>query len=227
MYDNNLPDLPLEIIIKGCQDESKHDRKNEKGYCFELFRRALDGKDENAWGAIDSQYHRLVLSWIQAKNPKLSQDEIEDLGQDTLQKFFNTLTRHDDLIVERFKHVGALLKYLNRCAITTMLDYQRYIQRVARLQERLQVVYDKEVLGLTTEQKVLDQIYWEAELDKFKEWLWKNVTNPLEQKILQYSFEEGLTPIEITEFYPDDFPDVQTVRRVKERVLKRIRRALK
>ncbi len=57
-------------------------------------------------------------------------------------------------------------------------------------------------------------------------WIAENVTDPKERLILHFSFELNMPPAEIAEQHPDHFPDAQSVRRIKERVLKRARRAL-
>ncbi len=74
---------------------------------------------------------------------------------------------------------------------------------------------------------VLRKISEQRQVRAIREWIEKNVTDPKEQIVLACSFETGMKPKEIYDRYPDMFANVQTVYRVKERILKRARRSFK
>lgn len=221
-----LRQLSLDIVIEECHAESRQERQYESGYCFELFRRALEEGDQAAWTAIATQYRQLMLSWIYSyRGVAFTPEEAEVIAYEALERFWRTLSARAPDVTSRFGHVGAFLKYLNQCVIATMLDQQRRTQRSARLIERLQanaialqpVAPDTDVLARLCQAEQVAQV---------RQWVQLHVTDPHEQLVLRLSFEQALTPAEIAQRYPQQFVDAQAVRRLKERILKRARRGL-
>ncbi|MGB0386697.1 MAG: RNA polymerase sigma factor [Ardenticatenaceae bacterium] len=218
--------LSINTVVQGCQNEAQRPREEEQGYCFELFRRAVENQDNQAWEALHQQYGRLIHSWIHGRTANtLSIEEREDLIQDIWTNFYSSLVKYSIPLNKNFKHVGALLSYLNKCVITAIIDHQRRLAKQKRIQKKLEMeshksysAPDASVLGRISEQKQVEAV---------KEWIEKNVTDPKEQIVLVCSFEMELKPKEIYERYPTMFSNVQTVYRVKERLLKRARRSFK
>lgn len=225
-----MPQRPLQQrsvyeIIRACQDEARQTRTGEVGFCFELFRRAIETQDNVAWEAIQQQYFRLILKWILERSPGLDAGEAEIAAQETLGKFWHTLTRQHMDVSARFDHVGALLSYLKQCAVTTMLDRQRRVQRIGRLQEKLQAATgDPWMAG--PQEAALEQIARDERLRQVRQWISDQVNDPQELLVLRLSYEQEMTPAEIAASHPGEFPDARAVHRVKERILKRARRAL-
>lgn len=225
LVQTDMINLPLNEIIQGCaQEASRQDRSSETGYCFELFRRALEHQDEDAWRAIQHQYNRLVLQWCYAFEADLTQSEGEDMAREALERFWRTLRSVQ--IADRFEHVGALLKYLNQCVISTILDHRRQEERKRRLMERIKFFEAPVQFSASPEREALERIVHEEQFERIREWVRNNITDSREQLVLQESFEYDMKPSEIAQRHPDVFPDVQIVRQIKERILKRLRRAL-
>jgi len=109
--------------------------------------------------------------------------------------------------------------------VTTLLDHQRQARRGELLRKRLQIVALKRAEGEGSQDTVLDRLDQDDRLRKIAAWMEEHVTDPLERQVLSLSFEHDLSPAEIVRRAPDTFPDVQTVNRIKERLLKRARRA--
>lgn len=226
MLEQSLRQLNLETVIKGCQTESSQPRAQETGYCFELFRRALEDEEQAAWVAIDNQYKNLILHWLYCCSPALSREEAEEIVPQAWPKFWRIFNKSSAPLTDRFAHVGALLKYLKQCAISVLRDYERRMQRRERIRKRLaspdqMVLYQPE-----SEQELLTRIDREKLLALIRQWVDTYVTDPQERRVLSLSFEYGLTPVKIAEQYPQEFANAQTVRRIKERILKRAKRAL-
>lgn len=215
-----LRGLSLDEIIQQCREEARRSREQEIGYCFELFRRALQGADEVAWAAVDHQYRPLVLTWIRHRAP--DQADEEDLAQESLHHFWRSLSPHAHHLGDRFSHVGHLLGYLKQCATTATLDYWRRIERQTRLQRTLELAESHEKLASLTHEADWEQADL---LGRLRAWVDANVTDSQEKLVLSASFENGLSPADVARHYPQHFADVAEVRRVKERVLKRIGRA--
>jgi len=58
---------------------------------------------------------------------------------------------------------------------------------------------------------------------QFKELVWKKLRDNRERLVMHLSYEIGLLPSEIYTHFPQSFSSVDEVRRIKERVLKRLR----
>lgn len=226
MLKDSLHHLSTEAIIQGCQDESNQFRTQETGYCLELFRRALEEHEHSAWLAIDEQYRRLILHWICDCSPNLPQEEIEQIVPETLPRFWQSLARSTVPLTRRFTHVGAVLKYLKCCAISVLRDHERRLHRVERVRKRLAATDQIIPVQVETEQELLTKIEREQLLQLVRGWVKTHVTDEHERLVLCLSYEYGLTPAEIAARHSHEFPNAQTVRRIKERILKRARRAL-
>lgn len=216
--------LPLAEIIRRCREEARQARSQEQGFCFEMFQRALTGRDADAWAALQEQYQRLVLTWLQRAG-NVTPDEADDLACEAWEKFWRTLVRRADDLTAHFHHTGALLKYLQQCAITTLLDRQRRQQRQDRLAARL-AEQQAHIPTLSPSDLALRALQDAERLHEAQRWAASQVTDPQERLVLQLSFEEDLSPAEIAARYPHAFGDGHAVRRIKERLLKRARRAL-
>ena len=209
----------LSNIIEGCREESQQDRDKEKGFCYELFRRALKLKDNQAWEAVQKQYNKLVLKWLYQKSSRQS-GNLEDLQQETWARFWRTLDPRAETITSKFTHVGALLNYLNRCAWAAVVDEQRRQKKQHLIEKQIQ---EQATSGSSLEHHIAENSEQTALLTRVQAWIEANVDDAHERLVLQLSYEQGLTPKQIAEQYPDDFPDAKSVHRVKERLLKRIR----
>ncbi len=220
-----VQELKLRDIIDRCAREAQQQRAQESGYCFELFRRAIDQQDQAAWIALERQYRQLMIGWAQAY-PTDSQaaEELDGTVQEALERFWRTLAKRG--VSPNFAHVGALLKYLRQCVIATILDQQRRKQRRERLLERLASAPEALLIEHSFEETALADLARSEQIARVRRWIREEVHDPQEQRILALSYEEELSPAEIAARFPGEFGDAATVRRIKERVLKRARRAL-
>lgn len=215
--------LRVEQLIVMCRDESTGARRQELGACFELFRRALSAQDGAAWAAVERQYRSLLCRWLSARG--LPPSDVEDLAQEALTRFWQTLSTRPDALESRFDRVSALLKYLHQCAVSTHLDRLRAGRRVQRLQEECARALE-DTAAATPDASALDALCKEEALGKVRRWMHEQVESPEEIAVMQLSLDEGLTPAQIQQRHPELFPDTAAVWRVKERLLKRARRAL-
>jgi hypothetical protein len=226
MLQNALHQLKLEEVIQGCQDESSRPRSEEIGYCFELFRRAFEEEEQAAWLAIDEQYRRLMLRWVCDCSPGLPPQEVEDIVPRALPKFWHSLTRSAVPLTERFAHVGAVLNYLKQCTISVYREHERRLRRREQVKQQLASGQYAGPGQAVAEEDLLSRIDQEHLLQQVRRWIQTYVSDRQEQRLLFLSYEVGLTPAEIAARYPQEFPDTQTIHRIKERILKRARRAL-
>ncbi len=217
----------LQQIILGCHQESQEQSRVDKGYCFELFRRALDLDEQDAWNALVQQYQNLINFWIR-KGTSISLNEhiLADLQQITLERFWRTLSNSGTQKISRkFDHVGAILKYLNRCAISSCVEWNRTQQRSQRIHEKLQALTNVPFAQNEIEEKEL-MTRKQDHLQIVRDWLRTADLVEEEQILYNLSYKEGLKPSAIVKRYPVIFPTAKDVYRVKLRLIKRIQRAI-
>lgn len=215
--------LSTEELANACRAESQQSSQQEQGYCFELFCRAFDGADNEAWVVIQTQYQRLMHHWLQtAVVTPLSADEANELIQEAFCRFWRLLQQQPQTLHQQFPHAGAVLRYLRCCVQTVAIDHQRQQQKEQRLREGLKLVVQ------TKHQH--DWPEWESEQDtqlqQVQRYIAQRIDDPREQQLLHLAYTLGLKTREIVARYPDEFATAREVKRVKERVLKRMRRAL-
>lgn len=216
--------LSLVHIIQQCQQESTQTRQQEAGYCFELFRRALEHQDAAAWEAIQQQYQRLLLRWVHTSSQgRFAPEEIEDIGQDTWLRFWRTLSNPTQPFSQRFPHIGAALNYLNQCAVSAFLDYDRKLQRQKQLHTLLIIEKEQGVDTWHEQEETAEQT---EQIRMIQEWVAQEVLNSQEKLLILLSYERNLSPATIATQYPNHFATAAEVYRVKERILKRAKRAL-
>ncbi|MCA9972826.1 MAG: sigma-70 family RNA polymerase sigma factor [Anaerolineales bacterium] len=214
----------LARVIADCRQEAAAAYESETDACFELFRRAIDLQDALAWAAIEEQYRDLILHWL-LPGSRLSTGDVEtaDLLQATLLRFWRTLSTLDVPLRSRFPHVGALLNYLKKCAITVRLDWQRRQQREQRLRERLQREQSFFRDQLATQLEKRDVLARQAAVQA---WLQENLQDAQERLVYELSYVAELKPREIAAQYPAEFASAKAVYRVKLRLIKRMQRTL-
>jgi RNA polymerase sigma factor (sigma-70 family) len=203
--------------------ERKRSVRNNSDFCIELFRAALEDQDRSAWEQIQKQYTSLIHRWlIDLSSNCLCPDLREDLVQNTYIRFWCSFTGQQHLTVQQFPHIGAILKYLKKCTTTAFLDCKRQEKRLTRLQECL------ELAPLTSLTDSLDDsVSTKIQVQAIRNWLQREICDEQEKLIVQLSFVQGFTPKQIAASYPNEFADLQDVYRLKERLLKRIRRAFR
>jgi DNA-directed RNA polymerase specialized sigma24 family protein len=209
--------LSVAQLARRCAEEmARYQRRepHDSRYCYELFRCALVQRDEGAWAAIYGQYRRLVNHWL-GHVP----GDLEALANQAFARFWSALPPHR---FGDFPSLEAILAYLKRCAQGIAIDARRREERrqareAAFLQMR-QVAAEREASSFTA--RVLDGIVSE----QLYEYVTGRLDGTQESVVFRASFEWGLGPAEIAERWADVFSCAREVSRVKERILRRLRR---
>lgn len=220
-----LSKTPLDEIVVKCQEESGR-RNVPQPHCFELFRLAIDERRGEAWEAVHTQYVSLVCHWILKSRPgQFSHEEVDELAADTLSKFWSTLVSRSISVAKKFPHIGAILRYLNQCALSAVYDTDRYQTQQQNLQDRI-IEGKSKLSAYVMEEHLVERMEDERRTQQLQRWLDSHVTDELEQKLINLLYVQGLTPREIAKQHADSFADARAVYRVRERILKRARRSL-
>jgi DNA-directed RNA polymerase specialized sigma24 family protein len=201
-----------------CRNESNQYLRHEStdgASCFELFRRAICGQDQDAWAAIMAQYRGIVLAWVR-RHPAASDFEDESFWVNrTFDRFWSALGSDR---FEMFGSLGQLLRYLKMCAHSVIIDELRSRQ-AARLTPLDDAANDS-VIAPDEEGRTLDQLSGQQ--------LWRAIIealpDPDDQLVVYLSFALDLKASEIQRRYPGRFPTVADVYRRKRNLLDRLRR---
>ncbi|MGB1253996.1 MAG: sigma-70 family RNA polymerase sigma factor [Candidatus Promineifilaceae bacterium] len=224
----SLSNLHIDVLADHCRELTVKRESNSADYCFELFRRAFDLGDDAAWNALVKQYLLLVCSWIRKANSgDISHEEVNDLAYESLTRFWKAIDPKVPYLRDSFSHSAELLRYLNRCTISTLHTHWRHANRQAQITTVLTAERQLDAQNSSEmEESLSDRDTVAEQVVRLKEWLRQHVQDPQEQLLLELHFGNGLSPREIAKQAPDQFESAQKVRRIKERILKRARRSL-
>jgi DNA-directed RNA polymerase specialized sigma24 family protein len=186
-------------------------------YCFELFRRAIAGRDQRAWELIYRQYHPLVTSWVTRHSAfPSSGEEAQYFLNRAFEKMWGALGPER---FGQFPNLKSLLRYLQMCVNSVVHDHVRRAD-VPQVELEPHAVTDSTPANDPLAEQILDQVQQEE--------LWSAVSARLqddkERLVVYGSFVLGLKPRELCVQYEESFQDVREVYRVKENVLARLQR---
>lgn len=179
---------------------------------YELFRQAIVHRDADAWAAIYTRYHSLLVSWAYYNGAQRCLEPPSDIADRALARAWAALT--PDRFAE-FPSLASLLSYLRTCVKTTAID----IARTQAASERAWQQIDADEPA-TPEQIILDN------LDR--DTLWQLVialaNTPSDRITLIESCVYGLPPRAIQARHPVLFPNVASVYTTKRNLFNRLQR---
>jgi len=181
---------------------------------YELFRRAIEQRDADAWADISRQYRGLLAAWAaQSGSRCLLTEQPEDIADQAFARAWAALS---SARFSAFPHIASLLAYLRTCVRATVIDHTR------EQAGQLRAVQSIESTGVSAapDQAVLD------ELDRTEIWrlIARMTSNSQEQVIVRECLVYALPPREIQARHPDMFADVMQVYRVKRNLIHRFQR---
>jgi DNA-directed RNA polymerase specialized sigma24 family protein len=220
-HSTDLQPLVLSGLAHRCASETERyfaRQAYDPRYCFELFRRAILHRDPRAWEHLYSQYRPLVAGWVR-RHPAFSStdEEAQYFVNRAFEKMWLALTPGR---FHRFPDLKSLLRYLQMCVHSTVLD-------VVRANEC--PVADTPVETLAAGGSSDEPAVEHAALARIRrQEFWREIEARLrsdqERRVVYGSFVLALKPSELYNQYPGTFRDVNHVYRVKENVLARLRR---
>lgn len=211
--------MDLKILAARCAQQTERFFRKQPAqdhFCFELLRRACVLQNQEAWLYILIQYRPLVASWVQ-KHPSFPacNEDIDFFVNGTFARVARWCTP------ERFVRFAGLPQWLlglKACLNSEIIDHQRHQATDAR-----QAEWNEETVSLTTAAlhvTVIDDL-WRAEA-------WQLIKERLQTEqefvLVEYDFFHGHKSREICALRPDLFPSIHDVYRVKDNLLRRLRR---
>jgi hypothetical protein len=190
----------------------EHELTEEAGY--ELFRRAIVERDEQAWAAIYTHYRLLMISWARHASARTSPTgQYEDIADRALARAWSALSADQ---FTQFPSLAALLGYLRACVGAAVIDAARAEATRARAYQRLELP-----AAATPEELVLGA----QSRDELWRLLNELVSTEHERIILIESLVLGLPPRTILERHQDCFADVPAIYGAKRNLLNRLGRS--
>ena len=180
--------------------------------CYELFRCAFaTPPNGDAWQAILDRYHRLVLHW-------LGQYAGEDTVQEVFLRFWRTQQSATSPFTARFPNIRAVMGYLKSCAAAVRIEAWRNEDRQRLLYEKLCAASSAELIPARVQPNRGHTSF------DFKQLVLSRLKDESERAVFEGTYYYDLAPRDIQAERPDLFPDVRTVYRVKDRMLRRLQR---
>lgn len=210
--------LTLAILAQRCARESDrffNQEANDPRYCFELFRRALVHRDNLAWQLIFAQYRPLVVSWVERQPVyPITGEEVDYFVNGAFTRMMKAIDPED---FERFDNLRSLLGYLQLCVASEVHDFGRSLKDTVPLDkvDFLADIAPDDVEESAAERSGRDAI-WQA--------VQANMKDDTEFLVVYASYVLGLKPRQLLKKYPEHFPNVQRIYRIKENVLARLQR---
>jgi hypothetical protein len=216
----DLRDLPLEHLRAEAQAQEvayARGEPAEDAAGLELFRRAIEERDEAAWHAVVEIYRGLLTAQAGRKAVRGLVAEDDRFCVDrAFQRFWHATTTGQ---LTRFDDLASILKYLKMCLGSVLLDQARARRRQGWLS--IDDVSPDACVTADPSSQVIGRVarreLWET-IDR-------ELPNALERLVAHLSFVAGLCPREVLARHPEKFDDVYDVYRTKRNMIDRLRRS--
>ncbi len=188
----------------------------DPSYCYELFRRAIVGRNNYAWEKIYHQYQPLVVKWVvNHTGLPATGEEVDYFVNGAFDRMWTAV---DAEKFKQFDNLAEVLRYFKMCANSVIVDYRRVNPIDAVDLEPVTPLLRQDLPSI--EERITDQ------LDRQE--LWETVAASTHDEkdaiVLEWSFVYDLKPAVIYADNPDRFESLDEVYRVKRNLLNRLRR---
>jgi DNA-directed RNA polymerase specialized sigma24 family protein len=215
----DLQHLDIDQLAEKCADQTAkffNREQHDPSYCYELFRRAIVGRNKYAWDKVFQQYQFLVANWVRRRAGDTATDEeIDYTVNRAFEKLWLALTPDK---FDRFNDIASLLCYFQTCVNSVIVDHNRRNSPPTVSLEALAQPTGRDLASV--EKTVTDQLerhrLWRTALDLMRD--------EKERFVLQASFAYDLKPSEIYASRPEQFESTAEVYRIKRNLLSRLRR---
>jgi DNA-directed RNA polymerase specialized sigma24 family protein len=217
---SDLRDWPLDQLRAEALAQEQNFARGEPSQDsagLELFRRAINDRDEAAWVAVVEIYRGLLVA--QAGRQVVRGLVVEDDGfcvDRAFQRFWHATTNGK---LAHFEDLGSILKYLKMCLGSVLLDQARARRRQAWLS------IDDVAAEACVTPDASDQVMSRLARRELWDAIDRELPNARERLVAHLSFVAGLCPREILARHPEKFQDVFDVYRTKRNMIDRLRRS--
>jgi hypothetical protein len=213
-------DLELDLLARRCAEETERffrEQRANDAFCFELLRRALVLRSQQAWDRVYQQYRTMIVGWIQ-RHPSfaLCNEEIHFFVNGTFTRIWKWCTPAK---FGSFATLPKVLAYFRACAYSDVSDYFRQHVEPQQMEVWLDAIGEELPAPPTVSAGMAG-----AEREAFWRVVDERLQSEAERVLVEDHFGLGYKPREIWGLHPQIFADVQEVYRVKENLLRRLRR---
>ncbi len=179
---------------------------------YQLFRRALVFRDEDAWRTLYARYQGLVTTWVRRHSGFAHASEpAEWLVNRAFEKMFVAI---DEAKFGQFPDLPSLLRYLQMCAHSAVVDAVRRRERALLVEDpKGHSPPDPEAEAV---ERMAMQELWEV--------LESILVEERDRVLFHESFVNGTPPRELVRRRGDLFRSVEEVYNAKRTLLSRLRR---
>ncbi len=211
---------PLNVLATDCREATARFLRGDPTDdtpCFEVMRRAICERDQEAWEFVVAQYRPIVLACVR-QHPAfgMAREEEAYWVNRTFERFWSAVKPER---FSQFQNLPALLKYLKLCAHSVLLDALRS-QRANPAETGVKAP-ESDSAGPTVEALAVGRLAGHE--------LWEVIKQELpdeSERLAAYlSFALEMKPAEVARRHPDRYPTVADVYRVKRNVIERLRRS--
>ena len=195
--------LTLVGLAYHCKKQSSHFQRghsSDSSFCYELWRRALEERDEEAWIFVYAQYERLVISYIK-RHPFYNNcyEEASSFVPEIFARMWQAIPPER---FYKFTSLGALLKFLQVSVYRLILD-------------RCRAEPPLPTLSLNS-QPIDSQKFWEC--------VERTAKGDKERIIIRERLRDERKPAEILKRHPSLFKNKKNIFRTTEYLRARLRR---
>jgi hypothetical protein len=215
-----LSQEPLRELARRCHEETlrfMHALPHDDAFCFEVFRRAIAGRDDEAWTAVVAQFRGIVLASVRQHSVAAMMREPDDYWVNrAFQRFWSAVGADR---FGQFPDLSALLKYLKVCVHSVLMDEVRARRKlvVGSLEELSETAADHTDAGQT--------VLGEMAADELWATIMGQLQDEAEQIVAYLSFARDMKPAAIFRRHPRRYDSVADVYRIKRNVIERLRRS--
>jgi len=205
-----------------CEQETtrffRNDQEDEGDSCLKLFKLAGLQNNEEAWEAIYRQYAPLVKGWV-LRHPAFPQtgEDAEFFINMAFSRMWRAMTPQK---CEQFDNIKSVLRYLQACTHSAILDVVRNNQLELLDIEARELHQQNDANAAGSNERLYDMLYCKEALEIIKQ----RMKTVQEHTVLYESYVLGLKAGDIFQRHPELFQSVKEVYRVKENILARLRR---
>lgn len=219
-FNENLHEVPLDSLADQCSQQTSrffHGRENDTRYCFEIFRRAILERDNQAWEMIPRLYGDQVIRWVRRHPAFASTGEEEAYFVNrALEKLWQAVP------AERFGHfpdLKHLLSYLQLCVYSVITDYTRAVAQMA-----LDLDFEQVEAAPAPEIPLEDRVADRSGAVELWNMIAARLHDAREVEVAYEAFVLNLKPAEISERHPGNYQGTKEIYRIKENIVDRLRR---
>ena len=215
----NLRLIDVDRLADECADQTVRffsRTEHDTGYCYELFRRAIVGRNDYAWEKIYQIYGPLVVSWVgHHSGLEAADEEVDYFVNCAFDKIWSAVNEEK---FGQFQDLASLLRYFQMCVHSVITDHAR--------SNRIRTIDLDLLTNFPSPDSPSIERYVTDELERRRLWdmVARLARDEREIMVLRYSFAYDLKPSQIYAASPDLFESLEELYRVKRNLLNRLGR---